>query len=193
MRFQTYFGVPIPPWKEELLGAGAATIRFVILGSIPSKKNNQQAVTVKRYARAWIRKRAAESGKVDLNDALYAIDLCQSKMRGNAKYTEFLQKQKPEILKQAAEWSERLGPKGLIFPLKKATMSLRLYFSKRYVTDTVNKQQSIQDLLVDCGILANDDYRTLNPITSASACYVDEIVHDIAFISISFKLDKETT
>lgn len=191
MRFQTYFGVPIPPWKEELLGAGAATIRFVILGSIPSKKNNQQAVTIKRNARAWIRRQANGGKMVTLNDALYAIDLTHSKMRGNAKYLEFLEKTKPEILAQAAVWSERLGPKGLIFPLSKATMNLRMYFAKRYITDTVNKQQSIQDLLVDCGILANDDYKTLNPITSASACYVDEIVHDIAYISLSFKLKEE--
>jgi hypothetical protein len=191
MRFQTYFGVPVPPWKEELLGAGAATIRFVVLGSIPSKKNNQMAVTVKKNARAWIRRQSKDGKIVTLNDALYAIDLCHSKMRGNAKYAAFLEEQKPLILQQAAGWSERLSHKGLVFPIQRATMNLRLYFSKRYVTDTVNKQQSIQDLLVDCGILANDDYRTLNPISSASACYVDEIVNDIAFISLSFKLKEE--
>ena len=44
-RFQTYFGVPIPPFKEDKLGAGTTTIRFILTGKMPSKKNNQQAET----------------------------------------------------------------------------------------------------------------------------------------------------
>jgi hypothetical protein len=48
-RFATYFGVPIPPFKEEKLGAGSIAIRFVITGKIPSKKNNQQSVAVRKY------------------------------------------------------------------------------------------------------------------------------------------------
>ena len=29
-RYQTYFKIPIPPFKEEKLGAGSTTIRFII-------------------------------------------------------------------------------------------------------------------------------------------------------------------
>ena len=42
-RFLTYFGVPVPPFKEEKIGAGSVTIRFVVTGKIPSKKNNQMS------------------------------------------------------------------------------------------------------------------------------------------------------
>ena len=38
-RFVTYFGVSVPPFKEEKLGAGSKTIRFVIAGNVISKKN----------------------------------------------------------------------------------------------------------------------------------------------------------
>ena len=53
-RFISYFGVSIPPFKEEKLGAGSTTIRFVITGKIPSKKNNQMSVAVRVHARKWI-------------------------------------------------------------------------------------------------------------------------------------------
>ena len=38
-RFQTYFGVPIPPFKTDKLGAGSITIRFILTGKIPSKQH----------------------------------------------------------------------------------------------------------------------------------------------------------
>lgn len=185
-RFQTYFGVPIPPWKEEKLGAGGMTIRFVLTGKTPSKKNNQQAVAVRRFARAW----ANEQSRVrqpTWADVHKAIGMVHAKMRGNVEYLKFLEKVKPVIQEQAAFWASRLHDKGLIFPLSKSTMSLRLYFKDRYVADTVNKQQTIQDVLKECGIIANDDYKTLNPIHSESASYYEEIISDIAFVSLSFK------
>lgn len=188
LRFQTYFGVPIPPFKEEKLGAGSVTIRFVITGIIPSKKNNEMAVSVRRDAKKLLFDLQKEKGSVNLDDALKAVSAVYSKIRPNQDYLDFVEIQKPKIQAQAAEWSKRLGDKGLIFPLQKASMSLRLYFKDRYVTDTVNKQQTIQDLLIECGVIANDDYKTLNPISSASACYYQELIHNIAFISLSFRL-----
>jgi hypothetical protein len=188
MRFQTYFGVPIPPFKEEKLGAGSVTIRFVITGKVPSKKNSQQSVAIRKKARDWLKEQKAKKGNITYDDAQKAIGMTYSKMRGNAEYREFILKAKPVIIEQAAWWKNRLEKKGLIFPLYKAALSLRFYFNNRYITDTVNKQQTIQDLLVESEIIADDDYDTLNPIYAASACYVDELIHSIAFISISFKL-----
>lgn len=187
-RFQTYFGVPIPPFKEEKIGAGSTTIRFVVKGKVPSKKNSQQSIAIRKDARNFLKDQLKRKGHVTYDDAQKAIGKCYSKMRSNAEYSAFILKVKPIILEQAAEWSARLRDKGLIFPLTKATLSLRFYFNNRYITDTVNKQQTIQDLLIECGIIANDDYKSLNPIHSASACYVDELVDSIAFISLSFKL-----
>jgi hypothetical protein len=189
-RFQTYFGVPIPPFKEEKLGAGSVTIRFVVTGKIPSKKNSQQAVTIRQKAREFLKLTQKQKGNISYDDAQKAIGMCYAKMRGNAEYIHFINETKPVIQAQMLEWSNRLKDKKLIFPLDKATLSLRFYFNNRYITDTVNKQQTIQDLLVDCGVIADDDYDSLNPIHSASACYVDELIYSIAFISLSFKLPK---
>ncbi len=193
LRFQTYFGVPIPPFKEQKWGAGAASIRFVITGGIPSKKNNQMSVAVRRDAKDFLFQKQKNGENVTFQDALTAVDLVYSKMRGNQDYEAFVKEQKPKIQAQMQEWSSRLYEKGLIFPLQRASMNLRLYFKGRHITDTVNKQQTIQDLLVECGVIANDDYKTLNPITSASACYYEELIHNIAFISLSFQLPKNNT
>lgn len=187
-RFLTYFGVPIPPFKEEKLGSGSITIRFVLTGKIPSKKNNQMSVSVRKYARDWASKKQKLGIPPSWKDVHTAISMCRSKVRPNKEYQEWVKKSIPVIQKQSAFWASQLSHKGLIFPIDKSTLSLRLYFKDRYITDTVNKQQSIQDLLVEAGIIKNDDYRSLNPIHSASACFYEEIVKDIAFISISFRL-----
>jgi hypothetical protein len=183
-RFQTYFGVPIPPFKEEKLGAGSVTIRFILTGKIPSKKNNQMSVAVRKHARNWLKKQVF----VGRAEADKAVSMCKSKVRPNEEYQKWVEKMKPVLHQQSAWWSKKLEHRGLVFPLKKATMSIRFYFQHRYVSDTVNKQQSCQDLLVEAGIIANDDYKTLNPIHSASASFYEEIIHDIAFISLSFRL-----
>jgi hypothetical protein len=184
-RVLTYFNTAIPPFKEEKYTSSATTIRFVISGAIPSKKNNQQAVSIRQVARNWANSKKKENGCPTWEDVHHAISLCSSKMRGNEKYKEFIKEQKPELQKQMLEWSNRLKDKGLVFPLTKATMTLKLYFKSKYIIDTVNKQQTIQDLLVDAGVIANDDYNTLNPIISKSACYYEEIIEDIASVSIT--------
>lgn len=189
-RFQTWYGIPVPPFKEETYSGASTTIRFVISGNVVSKKNNQQAVTIRKVARDWANKMQRSGKQATWADVQQAISMTSSKMRGNAKYIDFVKKYKPIIQEQMQDWSSRLGDKGLIFPISKATMTLRLYFKNRYVTDTVNKQQTVQDLLVECGVIANDDYKSLNPIVSKSACYYEEILEDITFISLTTNLSK---
>lgn len=186
-RIFTHFGVPVPAWKEEKLGSGATTIRFILTGKIPSKKNNQQAIAVRKHARAWANEQA-KLRQPTWADVHKGIGMVFGKMRGNAAYKEFLEKVRPILQEQSAYWVKQLAHKDLIFPLKKSTLSLRLYFKDRYVTDTVNKQQTIQDVLQDCCIIQNDDYKSLNPIHSASASYYEEVVKDIASITLTFKL-----
>lgn len=184
-RFLTYFGTPLPPFKEKKLGAGSVTIRFVLKGKIPSKKNRVTSVAVRKDAKDYINSLPVGISKAD---AIRAINKVYSKVVGNIEFKEWVEKQKPILITQAAKWSDRLSAKGLIFPIPSAALSLRFYFNNRYVTDTVNKQQSVQDLLITAGIIADDDYNTLNPIYSASACYVDELAESLVCISLSFRL-----
>lgn len=188
-RHKTYFGVPIPGFKEEKMGAGAITIRFVLTGKVPSKKNERQSVAVRKEARDYLKKLQKQGVPITWQIAQRAISKCYSKVRPNKEYKEYLELVKPILHEQSAYYRERLGHKGLVFPLQKAALSLQFYFNNRYITDTVNKQQTIQDVLVDAQIVANDDYNTLNPVTGASACYVDELIHNIAFIQLTFRLE----
>lgn len=188
--YVTYFGQKIPRFKEEKLGAGSVTIRFVITGKTPSKKNNQMSVAVRKIARDWAKKQEEIGKQPTWRDVNKAITLCRSKVRPNKEYQEWVQHMKPVLQKQSAWWSEQLSDRGLIFPLQKASMSIKFHFKDRYITDTVNKQQSVQDLLVAAGIIANDDYGTLNPIWAGSACYYNEMTTDVVFISLSFRLNK---
>lgn len=183
-RFQTYFRVPIPPWKEKKLGAGAITVRFVLTGRVPSKKNQQQGVAVRKEAIAFLKKQKSVSKK----QAIQAVKMVYAKVRPNNEYVAFVQAQKPILIEQMAYWSSRLQHKGLTFPLTHAALNLHFYFHAQYVQDTVNKQQSVQDLLKEAGVIMNDDYGTLNPVKSASASYHEEIINTITLISLTFKL-----
>lgn len=151
------------------------------------------AVAIRRDAKDFLFSKQKSGQQITFQDAIAAVDLVYAKMRGNEAYAAFLKDQKPKIQLQLQDWSSRLYEKGIIFPLKKASLNLKLYFKDRYVTDTVNKQQTIQDLLIDCGVIANDDYKTLNPITSASACYYQEMVENLSVITLSFPLPKNNT
>ncbi len=186
-RAVTYFKVAIPPFKEDKLGAGSTTIRFVLKGKIISKKNNNQAIAVRKVAHDW----AYSQEKIrpaTWADVHKCINMVRGKMIGNAEYKKFLETMKPIVISQMQVWSERLFDKGLIFPLNKTQCSVKLYIKDRYRRDTLNAMGTISDLLVDCGVIVDDDDLHFNPVFGASARYYDELLYNIAFISLSFKL-----
>lgn len=185
-RSNYYFGVNVPVFKEEKLGSGSFTIRFVVKGRVISKKNHQMAVCRRKEAKEFLH---SIRGPISISDAMKAVDMVQGKMIGNIQYRDFLKVFKPVIQAQMKVWEQRLGSKGVKFPIPKAALSLKFYFADRYVTDTVNKQQTIQDLLVDCGVVPDDDYATLNPIVAKSASYYGKLKENICFISLSFKVE----
>lgn len=191
-RFQTWFGVTLPPWKEEKYGAGSTTIRFVLSGRIPSKKNNNQAVAVRRKAVDWAKEQQNTGRQPTWNDVYTAIGMVYAKVIGNKEYKVFVEKVKPILQEQSAWWAHKLRCKGLIFPLPKSTMTLRLYHKDRYIVDAVNKQQTIQDVLVEAGIIVDDDTRNFNPVKAAAASYYEEIIENIAFVSLTFNIRHPT-
>jgi hypothetical protein len=191
IRFKTYFGIPIPPFKEEKMGAGAVTIRFVLTGKIISKKNNEQAVAVRKHAKKFLFDHQ-QNGMVSLADALKAVNMVKAKIRGNAEYLKFLERQKPVLVKQMQEYARTLGPRGLIFPLDQAKLNFQLYIKDRYRRDTVNAQQTIQDLFKDAGVIVDDNDSVIRSYSGASARYYEELIHNIAFIQLTFRLPGDT-
>ena len=186
-RFQTYFGVPIPPFKEEKIGAGSTTIRFVLTGNVISKKNNNQAIALRKFPHDWAYSQE-KLRPATWADVHKAINMVKGKMIGNTQYKEYLAKMKPIVVAQMQEWSSRLQDKGLFFPLQKSTVSIRLYIKDRYRRDTMNASQTILDLFVDSGVIFDDDDLHINPVHAASARYFEELIHNIAFVSLSFRL-----
>jgi hypothetical protein len=116
--------------------------------------------------------------------------MTNAKIMPNLAYNEWKEEQRPIIEKQREFWMNRLQKKGLFFPLEKASMSIRFYFANDYFIDSISKQESVQDLLTDLLIIQDDNYKVLNPIYTASSQYKDELIHNICFISLTFKLIK---
>lgn len=183
----TWFGVPVPPWKPKKMSSKNMTLTFVITGKMPSKKNNQQSTTVRKEAYDFIYEipegnySAAEVKKW----AKKAVRLVRSKVIPNHEYKAFVELQRPVIEQQAAHWSERLREKGLMFPLTKAKVNIRFYFAQKHRQDTMNKAQTILDLLVLCRVLSDDDYTVTDP-KAEGQLYKDEIVENICEIKITF-------
>lgn len=189
-RYKTYYGIPVPYFREENPGDGGFTIRFVVKGRVVSKKNHQQAVARTKEAKEFLQNRLKEAGEISIGDALEAVRMVKAKMIGNLEYNGFLKRFKPVIQEQMKAQERKMAEKGLKFPLIEARMTIRFYFADRYITDTVNKQQSIQDLLVDSGAIKNDDYATVNPIHAASANYFGELRENVCMIILYCKVDK---
>jgi hypothetical protein len=188
--YQTWFGVKVPEWRGEKFGSGATTIRFVLTGKIISKKNNVQAIAVRKPALDWLDKIFLEKGHITIADAKKAVNIVRGKVIGNTEYKDFLKKFKPVIQEQAAHWAARLGEKGLIFPVQKSTCNIRLYFKDKYLSDAGNKQETIHDLLKEAGVIVDDNRMALNPIRTESADYYQQLADNIAFISLSFRLHR---
>lgn len=187
-RSLSYHGIPIPPWRDHKLGAGTVTIRFVVQGSVPSKKNNQQAICRRKEAVAYLNDLFKQGKTISKPQAFEAIKKVTAKMRGNSRYLEFVEEQRPAIDLQRNYWLKRLESKGLIFPIRKAVVNIRFYFAQKYRQDSVNKQQSVQDLLKDCKIILDDDYTCINPITADADCFAGDINKNLVVISLTFKL-----
>lgn len=185
----SFFGVNLPHNNKEILGGGTATITFVLKGRIISKKNNQMAIVSHKAALNWLKDKKNPS----FADYKTALKMCKAVFIGNKLYSECKKQFLPELEAQKKVWEDRLGEKGVKFPLKKASMTVRFYFKDRYLTDTVNKQQTVQDLLVEAGIIANDDYKTLNPIHAESGCYKDKIRENIALVRLSVPIPKKVS
>lgn len=188
---KSFFGVRLPIWEVEKVGTGSCTLTFVLQGRIISKKNNQMAVVSKKAARDWLFSQQKSGKKPDYALFEAALSMAQAKFVGNKLYSQCQKQFLPVLAAQKQIWEQRLAGKGLKFPLKKAAMTLKFYFKDARLTDTVNKQQTVQDLLQDAGIIANDDYKTINPITAASKCYKGKIDHNITLVRLSFQLPKK--
>lgn len=186
---------PIPKRKKPDVPAGEPiTLKFVINGWIPSKKNNQVPAINRKWAINKIMTHATELSSEKSHAVRYKLMISFFKklikeIKPYIRYPDSLikwQESTAELLvQQASHWSKHHSDKKLIFPVTKASISIYHYWADDRNRDNSNKMETINDLLVSTGILADDNYKCLFKITSEAGMYKDEIIESITEIYIT--------
>lgn len=179
------FGVYLPP-KRVLKPEKHLTIRFVLEGHIPSKKNMIRAdhnlYTLYKSACAL------KSGKAC---AEYIKDRLRVFVRNSGEYQQWMVKAKAEIQFQSQFWRLKYEKFGFIYPLDDVSIKVYHYWNDNKERDLTNKLDTINDLLVDSGVICNDNWQTVNQIHSECGIYSGEIVKPITTIDITQRFYKQ--
>lgn len=188
LKFQTIFGIRVPVIELPKLGRGAITVVFVVKGRVVSKKNNETAYTVKSDAEKFLYQTFKNKGQISLNDALNALTMVRVNYTGNTAWKAFLKRFSPVISEQMAYWADKYADKGLKFPLRKASVALKFAYNDRYRTDSsTNKNHTIMDLLVACGVIKDDSDDVVNSTHIQSARFYKRLGENICSIYLTFK------
>jgi hypothetical protein len=189
-RIQRICGIRVPIFNEPKIGTGAITIRFVLEGLLISKKNNESAIPDARWASSYLGMVFKEKGAISLQDAKDALGMVKVRFVGNPKYRACKKTFIPVIKAQMEQWEPLLAEYGFKFPLQEAVLNVKLAFKDKYRTDTINKMQTIHDLLVESGAITDDDYTVLNPVRGYSKLFDKRLTENVALISLTLKNEK---
>lgn len=178
-RITSVHGVLLPPKKKQIVGR-YITVRFVITGTIPSKKNMIWAATnlfklLKKLYSFTVVKECIDWLRLNL----------KAFIRNSEKYKKWVEEQTPVILHQAQIEGERYAKHDLMFPLDNTTINVYHYWADDMARDNSNKYDSIIDLLVSCGILTDDRWQVVGENKSSSECYHGQILQHITTIDIT--------
>lgn len=166
IQVKTYFGIPIPPRKNRDR-TGGYTLRFVLQGWIPSKKNLHRAVVerapVNKYLDEKFKGKAAVSFTRQEMDKILAMVF--AKIVNTAAYKEW-EKATVEIIRSQMEilLKRHEIKHGLVYPIPKCSFSVYNYWRDRHARDTINKMESILDVFVKAKCIVDDDYFTVSPV-----------------------------
>lgn len=183
-RITSIHGIYLPPKKKQVY-SGHVTLRFVITGTIPSKKNmiwadnNLNVLLKKLYSFPSVKECI---GWLRLN--------LKSFIRNSQKYLQWFEKTKEVISAQAQTERRKYAKYGLIYPLDNVTINVYHYWKDDMARDNSNKYDSIADLLVACGILADDTWQIIGKNQSESECYSGQILDHITTIDITQRIDR---
>jgi hypothetical protein len=184
MAITSIFGVYIRPRKKKIYNK-SITLRFVIEGSIPSKKNNQVAI-VKWKEADRIAEKIFQSGKqISATEYDKIKRFTKAFITPSARHQKWENKVAPLIIAQRNKWTALIASKGLIWPLSKCSVSIYTYKKDRKLRDMGNRLLSVEDILVKCQVILDDNDKVLAPITLDADEYVDEITEQCTVINLT--------
>jgi hypothetical protein len=179
-RVQSLFGTYIPP-KRVFKADRYLTLRFKLTGLIPSKKNDYYSENNIR----WVVKDAIKKHGVSMRAFAYITSNAKSWIRGSKKYLDWLNNITPQINEQKKFWEDKYGLK---YPLDFVSIKTYYFFADRTARDLINKDESIYDMLVQKGVILDDNYGVLYKTASDGGCYKGEINDHICTIDVTLAL-----
>lgn len=196
-RIKKYHGIYVPPWRHEPMGK-CLTLVFVIQGRIPSKKNELVAVVERKDAFSYMRDVLATAPAViDKTTVANMITTSLFKAYGkvvNSKEYEAWELSAVELFKEQLKLFVPAAQKhGLVFPLDKATVTVKFYWKGKYRRDNSNKSEGLHDALVAAHILADDSDKVMPDTAQGAKDYSDEILKSMAVIYITTPIPKKAT
>lgn len=187
---RTRFGVVIPLWRPNKRGK-CLTLEFVLTGLIPSKKNRQRASFNYSWAIAQVKGffREHKSETVSTKEVVkFLVNLIKNIKPFIYKPQEIVDWEtaaKTKLVEQAAIWKKSFSRHDLSYPISSCSILIHHYWKDEYQRDNSNREQTIHDILVDAGIIVDDNSKCLFRNTSEADCFKDEIVDHVTTIKIT--------
>lgn len=181
---QTIFGVHLPPRRQKRRKY-LYTLKFVLTGTVPSKKNRQRArINLKKALDHYDRLLKDQKGKFSREDMKTVLLGIKPFIYHGNQYQQWAEATRKELNRQAALWHEAKGDR-LIFPVNNCSVKIYHYWKDDIIRDNSNKAETIHDILIEAGIIAGDNWQVMTPNESDADLYKDEILESITLICIS--------
>ena len=181
-RITSLHGTLLPP-KKQVQVKKYVTMRFIINGTIPSKKNMIWADN-NLYS---IRERLL-SFRIVKECVGWLHDNLKSFIRNSKKYQDWVEITKPVIEEQANVELAKYEKYGVKMPLTNVSIKVYHYWKDNIERDNSNKYDSIIDLFVACNVLKNDCWQVVQRNESEAECYHGEILDHITTIDVTVRL-----
>lgn len=189
-RITSIHGVMLPP-KKKRIDTKYLTLRFVVVGTIPSKKNRQRARSNFWAVRIGINKiktpmiPAVITRQIDSRLKLY--------IQTAPEHQEWVKTTIPLVEAQRDFWQAKYAPFGVVFPLNDVSVKVYHYWADKRERDLSNKFETISDMLVAAKVIWDDSWQVMNCISSEGENYSGQIKDHITVIDVSVRLKKGVT
>src|SRR6185369_4059684 len=117
-----------------------------------------------------------------------AMDRIRAFIRNDSAYLDWRQAKKEILQDQVRAEMKRYEKFGVVLPASNVSVKVYHYWKDNMVRDLGNKLETINDLLVDCGIVADDSWQVIGKIESDGELYRGEILEPITTIDVTVRM-----